>query len=150
MSMPFGGEEAAREHDVLAGVGRLVLDEDLVRRDAQAHGDSRELIGLGFLPELPGYGSQAAGKDQEWCPAVQEQLGASFGDTYVVAAQHEDRIGFAQRLIELMVVPDLLDERPDPIVHSAQSTRYFCTNIVQEYWLKSLFDAVRARCPASR
>ena len=36
----------------------------------------------------------------------------ALGHGRVVAAQHEDRVGLRQRVAELMVFPDLLDERP--------------------------------------
>src|SRR4029453_19347645 len=45
------------------------------------------------------------------------QSSAARGDRDVETAQHQDDVGGRQRMLESMVVPDLLRERADAIVH---------------------------------
>ncbi len=83
-----------------------------------AHGDGGKLIRFGLVPQVAGDRPEAAGEDEERRPAVQEQLRAALGHRRVVAAQHENRVGAHQVMMQLVVVPELLGERVNAGVHA--------------------------------
>src|SRR5262249_38848798 len=114
---PFLREQLPRELDVLAGIGRSILDEDPLLRDAQAGSNRGELIGFRLLPQMPRDRPKSTGEDQQRRPALEKQRRASLGDRLVVAAQHQDRIGTSQLMVDVMVVPERLSETANPIIH---------------------------------
>ena len=120
---PAVGQQLLREQHVLAGIRRTVLDQDALPRYAHAYGDGRELIGFGFGPELAGDRAEAAGEDEEWGPAVEEELRSPLGDRRVVAAEHQDGVRSRQLVAEVMVGPDGLDECLDLRRHAFTERR---------------------------
>ena len=76
-----------------------------------------ELIRFRLVPQMPRDRAKPAGENQQRRPALQEELGAARRDDFVVAAEDQDRVRVRQLVIEVMVVPDLLDEGAYPIVH---------------------------------
>lgn len=105
--MPLG-EQLFGELHVLTGVCRPILDQDALARNAHGDSDGSELIRFELAPQLTCDGPEAAGENEERRPAVQEQLRAALGHTRIVAAQHEDRIGRYEPMMQLVVVPELL------------------------------------------
>ncbi len=116
-SIPLSASRRFVKTDVLAGVGGLVLEQDGIPRHAHRDGDPRELIGLRLAPQALREGAEPTGEDQERRPSFEEQLCATLGDAQVVAAEDEDGVRLHERLIELKVAPDLLDQRLNPGVH---------------------------------
>ena len=76
-----------------------------------------ELIRFRLVPQVPRDRAEAAGEDQQRRPPLQEELGAARRDDLVVAAEDQNRVRMRQLMIEVMVVPDFLDEGAYPIVH---------------------------------
>src|SRR5262249_29212314 len=112
--------------------GRLVLDQNPVGGNTHADRDVRELVGLGLAPQVLRDRSQSAREDQERRPAVEEQLRTALGDGFVVAAQDQDRVRLYERVVHVVVVPELLGELVDARVHPRQPTRI--TSSVRGPW----------------
>src|SRR5207248_6210060 len=70
-----------------------------------------------FAPQVTCDRAEPAGKNQQWRPSLQEELRSARRHHRVVAAEHENRVGVRQLMIDVMVVPDFLDQGAYPIVH---------------------------------
>ena len=79
----------------------------------------RELIRFRLVPQVPRNRAEPAGEDQKRRPPFQEELGAARRHDLVVTAQDQNRIRMRQLMIEVMVIPDGLDESAYPIVHQS-------------------------------
>ena len=86
-------QQPFREQNVLARVRAAVFDEDSFLGHAHGDCDSRELIGLGLLPQPARDRSQPAGENQERGPTLQKELGAAVRYDLVVTAENQDRVG---------------------------------------------------------
>src|SRR5438094_895602 len=60
---------------------------------------------------------ERVGEDQQRRPPLQEELGAARRHNLVVAAEDQNRVRLRQLMIEMMVIPEFLDKRMDPIIH---------------------------------
>ena len=106
-------QERTAEAEVLARIGRLVFDQDAVMRDAALQRASGEDFGFGRVPEDFERGiplDDAAGEQQVRRVSRLIQVNGVVGDADIVAAEHEDAVGWAQLVADEHVVPEDLHE----------------------------------------
>ena len=79
-------------------------------RYAHLHGNTGEEVGFGFGPHRTGNDPEPTRKNEQGSPAVQKQLGSTLGYPGIVAAQYQNRIGFPEGMIHVVIIPERLGQ----------------------------------------
>src|SRR5579863_4254945 len=100
---------ASKSH-VLANIGRLGFQLDLIRRHASCDRVFGKYLRLASVPHPLGPIAQVAGENNQRRPLIEVEIGASLGDAQIVTPETHNTVRLLQGAAEMMVIPKDLGE----------------------------------------